>query len=172
MPIEKFNRNLMIFLRLVRNGCSFCRCKMALLPTAREGNVFTGVCHSAHNQPHGNSLLHPCSSLLQRGRYASYWNAFLFVTCFHLDSVIRKHTAYESMFLRKNITSQKILIMSFNRWFPSEMVCLDRPISHPNFHKMCVLVSVLMLVNSSIYTSPMILNMWIWSTCTKMQNTL
>ena len=32
-----------------------------LLPTAREGNVFTGVCHSVHNRPHGYSVTaHPC----------------------------------------------------------------------------------------------------------------
>ena len=62
--------------------------KVVLLPTAREGNVFTGVCHSVHNWPHGYSVTaHPCwllghySSLLQRGRYASYWNAFLLIIC-------------------------------------------------------------------------------------------
>ena len=33
-----------------------------LLPTAREGNVFTGVCHSVHNRPHAYSVTaHPCS---------------------------------------------------------------------------------------------------------------
>ena len=32
------------------------------LPTAREGNVFTGLCHSVHNQPHGYSVTaHPCN---------------------------------------------------------------------------------------------------------------
>ena len=31
------------------------------LPTAREGNVFTGVCHSVHNLPHGYSVTaYPC----------------------------------------------------------------------------------------------------------------
>ena len=45
------------------------------LPTAREGNVFRGMCHSIHNQPH-NYFGH-CSSFLWRRRYASYWNAFL-----------------------------------------------------------------------------------------------
>ena len=30
------------------------------LPTAREGNVFTGVCHSVHNRPDGYSVIaHP-----------------------------------------------------------------------------------------------------------------
>ena len=52
------------------------------LPTSREGNVFTRVCDSVYNQPHGYSVtVHPCwllgHSLLLRGRYASYWNAFL-----------------------------------------------------------------------------------------------
>ena len=43
------------------------------------------VSHSVHNRPHGYSVTaHPCwllghcSSLLRRGRYAFYWNAFLF----------------------------------------------------------------------------------------------
>ena len=32
-----------------------------LLPTAREGNVFRGVCHSVHNLPHDCSVTaHPC----------------------------------------------------------------------------------------------------------------
>ena len=31
-----------------------------LLPTAREGNVFRGVCHSVHNRPHDDSVTaHP-----------------------------------------------------------------------------------------------------------------
>ena len=31
------------------------------LPTAREGNVLTGLCHSVHNRPHGYSFTaHPC----------------------------------------------------------------------------------------------------------------
>ena len=30
------------------------------LPTAREGNVFTGICHSVHNWPYGHSITaHP-----------------------------------------------------------------------------------------------------------------
>ena len=34
-----------------------------LLPTAREGNVFTGICHSVHNRPHGYLVtVHPCYS--------------------------------------------------------------------------------------------------------------
>ena len=34
-----------------------------LLPTAREGNVFRGVCNSVHNQPHIYSVTaHPCYS--------------------------------------------------------------------------------------------------------------
>ena len=55
---------------------------MHFLSTAREGNVFTGVCRSVHNRPHAYSITaHPCWLLghfLQCGRYASYWNAFLF----------------------------------------------------------------------------------------------
>ena len=36
---------------------------MNFLPTAREGNVFTGVCHSVHNRPQGYSVNgHPCYS--------------------------------------------------------------------------------------------------------------
>ena len=37
--------------------------KSTFLPTSREGNVFTGICHSVHNRPHGNSVTaHPCYS--------------------------------------------------------------------------------------------------------------
>ena len=53
-----------------------------LLPTAREANVFTGVCHSVHNRPYAYSVTaHPCwllGHLSRCGRYASYWNASLF----------------------------------------------------------------------------------------------
>ena len=62
--------------------------KCSLLPTAREGNVFTGICHSVHNWPHDYLVTaHPCwllghcLSLLRRGWYASYWNAFLLMVC-------------------------------------------------------------------------------------------
>ena len=62
---------------------------LMFLPTAREGNVFTRVCDSVHNRSHGYLVIaHPCwllgHSFLQRGQYASYWNAFLFflVFCF------------------------------------------------------------------------------------------
>ena len=69
---------------------------LASLPTAREGNVFTGVCQSVCLQSaswllgHCSSLLAGSSvlilvgysvtdsSLIPRSRYASYWNAFLF----------------------------------------------------------------------------------------------
>ena len=44
------------------------------LPTASEGNVFTGVCQSFCSQL-TSWLLGHCSSFLQCGRYASYWNA-------------------------------------------------------------------------------------------------
>ena len=44
-----------------------------LLPTVREGNVFTCVSDSVHNRPQGYSVT-PCCG----GRYASYWNVFLF----------------------------------------------------------------------------------------------
>ena len=50
--------------------------QQVLLQTVREGNVFTCICDSVHNQPHGYSITaHPCwllglsSSLLQCGRY-------------------------------------------------------------------------------------------------------
>ena len=50
------------------------------LPTAREGNVFTHVCDSVHNRPHGYSVTaHPFwllgHTVFRRGRYASYWSA-------------------------------------------------------------------------------------------------
>ena len=34
---------------------------LLLLPTAREGNVFTGICHSVYNRPCGYLFTtHPC----------------------------------------------------------------------------------------------------------------
>ena len=64
------------------------------LPIAREGNVFTRVCDSVHNRPHGYSVtVHPCwllsHSLLRRGRYASYWNAFLVIPIHSIDIEIK-----------------------------------------------------------------------------------
>ena len=58
-------------------------------PAAREGNVFTCICDSVHNRPHGYSVTaHPCwllsHSLLPRGQYASYWNAFLLFGFHHI----------------------------------------------------------------------------------------
>ena len=51
----------------------FPEVEYCLLPTAREGNVLTGVCHSVHNRPSGYFVTaHPCwllghcSPLLQR----------------------------------------------------------------------------------------------------------
>ena len=44
------------FLREVHD----CPWPSFLLPTAKEGNVFTGMCHSVHNRPHGYSVTaHP-----------------------------------------------------------------------------------------------------------------
>ena len=54
---------------------------VVFLLAAREGNVFTGVCQLFCPQSASWLLVH-CSSLLQRGRYASYWNAFLFTCIF------------------------------------------------------------------------------------------
>ena len=58
-----------------------------LLSTAREGNVFTRVCDSVPNRPHGYLVTaHPCwllnRSLLCHCRYASHWDAFLFIYIF------------------------------------------------------------------------------------------
>ena len=47
------------------------------LPTTREGNVFIGVCQSFCSQLVSWLLGHSLS-LLRRGQYTSYWNAFLF----------------------------------------------------------------------------------------------
>ena len=49
--------------------------RILLLPTAREGNAFTGVSFCPQS---ASWLLVHCSSLLRHGRYASYWNVFLF----------------------------------------------------------------------------------------------
>ena len=46
-----------------------------LLPTARKGKVFTGMCHSVHCWPHGYSFTaNPCYCVVG---YASYRNVFL-----------------------------------------------------------------------------------------------
>ena len=58
------------------NVPGMCYPLLKYLPTAREGNVCTGICQSFCSQP-ALWLLSHCSSLLRRGRYASYWNAFL-----------------------------------------------------------------------------------------------
>ena len=54
---------------------------LKFLPTLREGNVFTGVCHSVYSRSHAYSVTaHLCwllGHLLRCGRYASYWDAFL-----------------------------------------------------------------------------------------------
>ena len=47
---------------------------LLLLPTAREGNDFTGVCQSVHNWSLGYSVTGHCST---HSRYTSYKNAFL-----------------------------------------------------------------------------------------------
>ena len=61
------------FERLVSSReCEKENLQESLLPTAREGNVFTRCSQSA------SWILGHCSPLLQLGRYASYWNAFLF----------------------------------------------------------------------------------------------
>ena len=37
--------------------------EIIFLPTAREGDIFTGIWHSVHNQPHCYSVTaHPCHS--------------------------------------------------------------------------------------------------------------
>ena len=50
------------------SGCFYLYLQ-CLLPTARKGNVFTGVCHSVHNWPHGYSVT---AHRTMRGRYTSY----------------------------------------------------------------------------------------------------
>ena len=48
----------LIMYRIARPGIQwFWKRLPLLLPTAREGNVFKGVCHSVHNLPHGYSIL-------------------------------------------------------------------------------------------------------------------
>ena len=59
--------------RISSSGSSTFGGANLLLPTAREGNVFTGVCQSFCSQL-ASWLLHNCSSL---SRYASYWECFL-----------------------------------------------------------------------------------------------
>ena len=68
MQLNRYKLQLVLKVSMVQNH--------VLLPTAREGNVFTGVRQSFCSQS-ASWLLGLCSSLLQCGRYASYWNVFL-----------------------------------------------------------------------------------------------
>ena len=50
-----------IHMKRSQNGLQIGKWLIPSLPTAREGNIFTGVCHSVHNLPHGYSVTaHPC----------------------------------------------------------------------------------------------------------------
>ena len=57
-------------------------CAVIFLPTAREVNVFTHVCDSVYNWPHGYSLTaHPCwllgHSLLRYGTVGTHTTGML-----------------------------------------------------------------------------------------------
>ena len=71
-----------------------CKCeRIQLFSTARKGNVSTGVCQSFCSQL-ASWLLGHCPSFLWHGRYASYWNAFLFTKNF-------SHDLFRQNFLKK-----------------------------------------------------------------------
>ena len=99
---------------LLHNTHYYCVPDVYLLPIAREGNVFTGVCQSFCSQS-ASWLLGHCSSLLRRGRYASYWKAFL---CKFLSSETTKiqfcncRTA-PTDFLKSNVQFHTVLILLF-----------------------------------------------------------
>ena len=49
-----------------------------LLPTARESNVFTGICYSVHNWPHAYSVTaHPCWPLMVERRNLGFMKILL-----------------------------------------------------------------------------------------------
>ena len=49
-----------MFMLSVSRSLPFLVKCLLFLPTAREGNVFRGMCHSVDNQPHGYSVTaHP-----------------------------------------------------------------------------------------------------------------
>ena len=61
------------------------------VPTAREGNVFTGVCNSVHNRPHSYSVAaHPCN-----GAIGTHRTGRLFLLEFRKKSCISECTALE-----------------------------------------------------------------------------
>ena len=54
------------------------------LQTAREGNVFTGICHSVHNPPHGYSITAcPCYNTVSTHPTGmlSCWNSISITKC-------------------------------------------------------------------------------------------
>ena len=60
----------------------------ALLPPVklREGNVFTGVCLFTGEYPFPLPYIGFYEIRSTSGRYASYWNAFLFMITFNIDA--------------------------------------------------------------------------------------
>ena len=86
------------------------------LPTAREDNVFTGVCHSVHHR--ASWLLSHCSSLLWHGRYASYFKDFLFVNSFIMvfyQRIILKFSQNLLSKLRLNFFSHRQPLWNYSR---------------------------------------------------------
>ena len=64
------------------------------LPTTREGNVFTGVCHSVHNRPHGYSITaHPGYSVVGTHPTGMLSCRMMYITRMHSS---RMHTARSS----------------------------------------------------------------------------
>ena len=106
-PITSPNRGISgptkrtdVLQKKIEKSCSFgTQPILCLLSTTREGNVFTRICDSVHNWPHGYSVTaNPCwlfgHSLLHRGRYWSYWNAFvLYMRLLCTQRCLRSNTA-------------------------------------------------------------------------------
>ena len=70
------HKHLWACLALTQEGLKFL---LDFLPTAREGNIFTGICQSVSLFTFCIMATQSLLIFLQSGRYTSCWNAFLFI---------------------------------------------------------------------------------------------
>ena len=75
---------------------------LTLLPTAREGNVFTGICYSVHNLPYGHLVTaHPCWLLSHcYGAVCMHPNGML--SCYRLQTKFVKVMFLAALLLKQS----------------------------------------------------------------------
>ena len=100
-----------------------------LLPTTREGNVFTGVCHSVRNRPYGYLVTaHPCYCAV-----GTHHTGFLFLFT-DLKLIIHLGTR-----VKRNQNLRKLLIIYRNRRYRT---CISyRTIAEMQTNSECILVA-------------------------------